>query len=361
VSNVNVPKYLRSALQTRKLIRNGAYPDVAVQSWYDDETNRIVAYRLKSASFSTSIPSIPTLTSTSRPRWRGVIHTSTFCQYLWVKMVLAQTNLGSGAGGASGDPYGLLTVKDVGGSTIGTAEAHYGANPAATVNDFPANFGTFVMPLQSGGAPAAIAPDTDYYLTFTDEQAARMVSACVYEIAMPTDTANGYLASGAVVGAPIFDSDRQGVITTLRKAWQKGAAGLWWLSSDTDGTAPTNATNTLKNFCDTSLSSPPATAHPGVTLDLSSRSHLSIVSLGVPCAFFAFGKHSVGGAGAGRVLLLNSGGTSMGGVNGFGTTAGWLSTTFWLPATSDRYFVYFANNGVAGTQTTYAVSLIQFE
>jgi hypothetical protein len=137
VSNVNVPQYLRAALQTRKLIRNGAYPDMAAQSWFDDETNRIVAYRTKSCSFSTAITRIPALSATSRPRWRGVIHTSSFAKYLWVKFVLAQVPLGAGGGSATGDPYGLLTVKDVGGTTLGTAEAHFGANPAATVNDFP--------------------------------------------------------------------------------------------------------------------------------------------------------------------------------------------------------------------------------
>jgi hypothetical protein len=216
-----------------------------------------------------------------------------------------------------------------------------------------------VTPLVSGGSAVVVTPNTDYYLTFSDEQSARMVSACVYEVSLTADTANGYLSSGAVAGGPIFDSDRQGNIQALRTAWQKNAAGLWYYTSETDATAFTNATNTNKNLADSTLTLPVAASHPGVTIDLTNKARLRNAAVGVSFSMYVFGSRTV--SAGGTVGLYNGAGTLVTSVSGFGTTPAWLSVgNVFLPASSDTYRLYAANGG-ANTITVNAVTLLQLE
>lgn len=363
MSTVNAPKFLRPALQTNQFMRNGGfYPDARAQTFMNEETNRICLWRTKEvATFSVPIASIPALASTSRPRWRFVIHSSPFARFLWLRCVSAQVAIGSGTGPAGGDPFVKLLVQTVVPATVGTAEFHYGANPTAGATiDTPAFFGEGLIPLNDGTNFVAIPADTDLYCTISDE-GSRAVCCTVYETALEPTTLNGYLESGVVAGAPIYDEDRGDMATILRTAWKRGAAHLANWSTDTDATAPTNATSTNKHIIDGSA--PPVTAaKPGWTIDLTNRSTVRRAASGVPCIMQVFAKHSVGGATAGVVMLLDSGGGVITSVAGFGTVAGWKSSgAFFMPATVAKYDLFFNNNSIAGTITPYAVSLYQYE
>lgn len=355
MTTVNIPQYARKALKTSQWMRNNLYVDAYVQSFLAEETNRICRWRTKAISFSTPIDAIPAVTGTSRSRWRAVYRATTFAKYLWIKFELARCNLGAGAGGATGDPFGKLLVQDSGGATVGTAEFHYGANPGVTVSDVPSEWGTGYVAITSGGSIVSLTPGTDYYLTVSDEQGARVISACVYEESAAGDTANGYLDGGVAAGGPIYDEDRGDMVTMLRDAWKHNAAGIWYWASHTDATAPSRTTNTGANLIDQTVGFS-AASHPGVTIDLANRSTIRRGT--VPCAWYVYAKQAAGTGGTMKLVGISGG--ILATLTITSTTAQWYSTTVNLAASSDRWGLLVAGNNVNAT-TFYASSLFQYE
>lgn len=360
MSTVLVPQYLRVALQTNKFLRNGSfYPDASVHSYLVDETNRISAYRVKTlASFSCPISAIPAMSATARTRWRAYVHTSPFAKYIYARFVIAQSPQLNGAGGfighASADPYAQLLVEQTNGTDVGTAVRHYGAIYTDTANDTPGGFD-----LSKRKLDATVSGDTDYLLTVSDEQGARIVACDVYEACADLDTSNGYLSSAAIVGdGPIFDAHVGSVASALRTHWKRGASSLFTWASNTDATAPVNATATYKNVIDTSITTVSAATH-GWTLDLTNRSTVRRASSGVPAIMYAYCKTA--GA-SGNVVLKDSGGTILATCNTTSGTAAWISSgAFYLPATAAKYDVHLNMASGVGNTTAYAVSLLQYE
>ncbi len=371
MSTVKISPYIRAPLTTNQIARNGLYPDATVQQHFIEETNRLLAHRTKCvAAFATPlwdgsatvIPD-PDNTASTRARWRFMFHSSSHVRYLRVLFDIAQFPPTFSGLTPPTDPYGKLEVKNGAGTVVAVAEFHYGKGDAASSTSLvsPADIGTALVyaadPSASTaiGTPVVLTPNTDYYCTVTDEGGARIASVAVFEESLDTTIANGFIDPEPAAQSPILNSHRSEVVQALRTAWKRNAAGLWTWASNTDATAPTNATSTQKNLIDGSLSN--ASGRPVARLDLRNRKRVS--STTVPCKLFVFAKHSTGSSGI-VSLRDDATGTILASVTSFGTTAEWKSATVDLPNTEADYALYHANNG-SGTITTYAATLIQYE
>lgn len=353
---VVVPQYLRVAMQTNKHLRNGNfYPAAENHRYLMDEANRIAAWRVKElASFSCPISAIPVISATARTRWRAYVHTSPFAKYIWARFVIAQSPqldaAGGGIGHASADPFAQLLVEQTNGTDVGTAVRHYGAIFDDTVNDTPGGFD-----LSRRKLSATISGDTDYLLTVSDEQGARLVACSVYEVCKELDTTNGYLDSSMIVAdGPILDNQLSSQLSILRNAWKRGASPLFNFASNTDATAPATSSTTNVNVIDAAGTVSAAT--PGWTLDLANRS--TVRRSTVPCVFAVYAKSSTSN---GTVTLRDSAGSTIASVSITSSVAAWYTATCNLPASAAKYDLHHKNGSGLGSNTTYAASLFQYE
>ena len=347
MTTVNFPAFARPPIDAMRFARNNYFPEAGYITRLQEETNQIVGYRVKSWSFAGPCGSIPATDPAQRTRWRCFLHTSSHHSYMWVRFVVASS-------GVTTNPFVRADFVRSGGSSDGSADFYFGNNSAA-VNDTPAYFGIGNVTTDGSGTLAELVADTDYELTLSDIQGARLVAACVYEIAKTPDTSNGYIEAGLQAGSPIYDAHRAAVVPALRTAWKRNGAPLITWSSNTDAAAPTNATATDKNIIDANTTVSSAT--PGFTLDLTHRSTVRRASSGVPCVMRVYGLKSVNN---GLVKLKDSGGTTLATATVTSTTGSWVSSgAFYLPATQAKYDITHSNS--SGSVTTYAVSVMQYE
>lgn len=352
---IQINRTARRGLSTLKHFRNGMYPASYPHGFLVEETNRLVSLRTKAVELGCAISLIPSLTSSSRTRWRAVYHSSTHAGYLWVRFEAAQVPLGTGAGPAGGDPYVKVLVEDSGGTDIGTAEFHYGANPGTSVSDTPSYFGAGYMQIvDTNGDAVQIDPQTDYYITVTDE-GSRAIAVSIYEEALEPTEANGYVEPATAAGAPIFDGERA-IIPKLRDAWKRGAASLWHWSSNTDATAPTRTASTSRNWIDQTFSGSFGSGEPLVKLYLANKTTVRRTT--VPCKWFVNASRATSGTATVSLVGLNAGIVAVQNITS--SSAAWVSATVNLPAAEDSYVLLIAGTGTNAI-TFYASSLLQYE
>jgi hypothetical protein len=362
MTTVAIPAFCRKALISKKYSRNGFAPDAQELTFFQEEANRLARYRVKEiGSFSCPIDAIPAVSAVRRIRWRSAFHSSPLAKYIWADLQLAISNQYNGAGvtivDASLDPFGKLLVEDSVGTDIGFIHSHYGSSPIppADLVDAPSYFRSDTEPLNDLTNIVTISGDTDYFVTLSDEQSARLIGANIWEVSALPDTANGYLQSGVVVDSPIFDEQRRALLAMLRTNWKRGPAHLWNWASNTDATAPTTNTGVDKNVIDPTVTAV-SVASPGPTLDLAHHSTVRRVT--VPVTMWVYGKTT---ATTGTVKLKDSSGTTLASVVLNSAVAGWHSTTFNLPASVAKYDPTYNVTAGIGTTTVYAISLYQHE
>lgn len=352
MSTVSFPGYARKARQAIKRLRNGRYPEASVVTFMQEETNRIAMYRVKGWSFFQSIGAIPA-TDASRDRWVFAFRSSTHASYLWVRFIMAPSNVATNASAR-------LQIRDSADAIVAEATAHGGNQ---TASDTPANFDIINVPTNDGTAVVTIDPDTDYFAYVTDLSGGRVVACVVWEVAMLPDTANGYLSNGVVAGQDIFDNHRGDMTSMLRNTWKNGTPLITW-SADTEAGQATNNTGTDKNIIDDSTAV--SVASPGFTLNLTNHSTLrrsDIDAACVPCIMKVYGDTSGGGT-VGTIKLKDSGGNTVATVTitAVASADDWYtSAPFNLIDALDKYDITSAVASGAGTVSTWAVSIYAYE
>lgn len=354
MSSVNVPQYVRVALQTDQWIQNGKFftPDAHVMTFLQEEANRIAAYRIKSWQFFSPLDAIPAAAGLgSRQRWRFAFHSSPLCSFYWCRFVMAP--------GDATNPVGHVGFSHAGVS-LETAEANfnYGNTPGP---DTPNWLGVGTSPTNDGNVIVQLTPDTDYEAQIVDFDNARIQSVSIWEVTLPRDTDNGYLQSGVVAGGPIMDDQRAALVTLLRELWKEQGAPLLTFASDTDDTAPARGDATPANLIDPTFTGAPTASSPGAFLQLAY--HSTIRRGTVPCVFKVYAACAP--AGTGHVYLTDAAGTDLADIWITSSTPQWWTTTVDLPATDAKYDLRFAGGGVTlfGLEvvSVYAVSLYQYE
>lgn len=344
MTTVSFPGYARKAFTTLQRLRNGKYPEVNPVSIMQEETNRIVAYRLKGWSFASDASAVPAAGGSSRQRWRAFIHTSSHCSHAYVRVLTMPSN-------NTGTPVVSVTFTIAGDvAPIAYADVSVGA---LTDSDTPNTISVGSALTASGGMFIALDPDEDYEINVLDSDNARALAVSISEVAMQPDTDNGYIANGVVAGQDILDTHRGSMMPILRDAWTINGAPLITWASNTDATAYDAAGET--NILDGSAAVTAATA--GFTIDVTHRTTLRRASSGVPCIMRAYASKS---SGVGSVLLKNSAGTTLATCTTSGATAAWFSSgVFYLPATLAKYDIY--GKVVSGLSNTkvFAVSVYQ--
>jgi hypothetical protein len=355
MTTVNVPSVLQPALQTNQVIRNSSYPSTAVQSFFQQQTNFILRHRAKEvASFASGIDDIALGGFTgTQSNWRFAYRSSSHARHMFVDFVMAM-----GYKGSSDDPFCSMLLENGAGTDIGTATFHYGA----TDEDIPdqlSTFGSSRQAVKSGGVIVELAPDTEYFGTFSSTDGGRLVSATVYEVSLDPDTDNGYCTSGVAISSPVMDEDRELVVTNLRDAWKHNAAPLWHWASAVDSAAPTRTTATSRNWIDQTLGAGGVIASdPAVTLvQLPKLSTVRRVT--VPCKWWVHAKLA-SGVGPATVTLVGQTAGVVATIGVVTATAAWYSADVDLDAVSDRYALHMTGDGVVA-MTLYASSLYMYE
>jgi hypothetical protein len=355
MSSVPIPLVLIPQLQALAQARNGRSPDASFLNLMLSDTNYLSRWRTKELFRWGSPVVFPLSSSGNRTRWRFAAHLSPKARYVYVHMYLAAFSSTAGS-----DPYGKFTLLDSGGSTIGTAEVHFGENPLDGGSDVPSFFSGMFIALNDGTGPSGVVtvtPDSDVYGVFEDKNGARLLAADVYEYALDATVANGYLQSPYGVGSPIYSSVREGITTTLRTMWKRGAAHLFNLTVDVDSLALTRSSATAVNIVDLS-STTPSSSTPGLVLDLLQKG--TVRRGAVPCVFAAYGRNGTSGGAGGKVDLVDSTNTIVATITFTNNSNAWVSTTVNLPATVAKYDIRFRGDGTF-TFTLYSLSLYQHE
>lgn len=355
MSSVPIPLVLIPQLQALASARNGRAPDASFTNLLLSDTNYLQRWRTKELFRWGAPVTFPLSSSGNRTRWRFAAHLSPKARQIYVHMYLAAFVSTAGS-----DPYGKFTLLDGGGSTIGTAEVHFGENPLDGGSDAPSFFSGMSVALNDGTGPSGVVtvtPDTDVFGVFEDKNGARLLSACVYEYALDATTENGYLQSPYGVTSPIYSSIRQGLVSALRTQWKRGAAQLLNLTVDVDSQALTRASATAVNIVD-GTSTTPSSSTPGFVLDLLQKG--SVRRGAVPCVFAAYGRNGTAGGAGGKVDLVDSTNTILATITFTTNTNSWQSTTVNLPATVAKYDIRFRGDGTF-TFTLYSLSLYQHE
>lgn len=346
---VNIPSVYRAAMTTSKRIYNGCYPDASVMTLLQEEANRVVAYRVKQWTLASPVGSVPAAGGSSRVRWNTYIHTSTHCAFAWVRF-LAFPN------GTTDSAITQVTFTVPGaGAPAATISFEHGSS---TDSDVPDAISVGAARATDSSGFVDLLPDQDYEVRVYDNANARTLAVCIFEYALPHDTANGYIASGVVAGTPILDTDRAVMVPLLNAAWKVNGRPLFTWSCDTDSDVSVSASGD-KNVLDTSITTVSSTS-PGPLLNMTHQSTVRRASSGVPVIMRAYMKTSIVTATA-TVKLKDSAGSTLATCSTTSTTATWVSSgAFYLPETLAKYDVHVGVTGL-GQGSCYAVALYSYE
>jgi hypothetical protein len=361
VAAIPASKAASPPIDVGRLCRNGLGPDAGIANSLNEQTNQAVMYRSKQvfSCFGRHRTALGIVGGTDRPRWRFAFHTGPYTHALCAVVGLMPTDIdldpyvGYGTGGKieifSGTTEGV---------TVSEKTFIYGTHPTGAGNASEINWSHYKYVI---GYLENVPPDTDLTGLVSDYNYGRVQSVTIFELPSMTDNTDGYLAQNVTAQSQIVDIYREKQATVQRALWRRGAAHVFnWTVDDQDATvnAPITRTSaTPINVIDMSSTTVSAST-PGFTLDMQRKARLS-QSGGVPCVIKAFGKMSAGAGG--EVYLVNSLGVIVASVGGFGTTASWQSAAVDLPATEDKYDLFFANTSGVNTFTLYAVSCYQHE
>jgi hypothetical protein len=243
---VIISSQAKPPIEIAQYIRNGKAPSAELQSKLAEACGFTTAVRTKFIfGRATPIPSLPSSTSGTRPRWEFGWDSSAYASTLIVFMELAPQNNGSATA-----PYGLIEVKPINddgteGSVVGVARVAWGAGTGTgTTNDVPLYFGgglvTLVDPTDLV-TPVTLSTQTPYCATISDVDYARVHSVAVWEATLSPDTDNGYPKTGVAVNTPIYDKDRADVAVMLRNLWHTAGNLHWNWCSETVASAPSQS------------------------------------------------------------------------------------------------------------------------
>lgn len=362
MSGVNVPLYAKKPVDIKRWVRNTRAPIAQVQNLlaemagYAAYVRAPMRWRSPGMIYAAGASLIPTSQAAERERWHFPIHTSTYALYLWGRITLALQNAGSLA-----DCYARVSLRSgvlATDTVLATADTHWGGY-SGTPSDVPSEWADFDFVLANPADSSDIyevTGETDYYLTVSELNYARIVSAELHEIALVPDTDNGYAPTNFADGSPIYDNDRAHVVSMARRTWKRHAVPLAHFHADTD-TRSIAAAATARNPIDDSSTAVSA-ATPGYTLDMRNRTTLNRTSLGVPVEFRVYADGT--DADTGTVKILDSSGTEMLSVAVDQGGPRWYLTQGYLPATLAKYDPRYGGNTL-GALVLYDFTLIELD
>lgn len=250
------------------------------------------------------------------------------------------------------DSYARIDIKNGGGSVVVTQNVHYGVSPLGP----SIAYGWQHLKVQDVWL-LGLSTDTDYFGTVYDVDYGLTQSISLYECNSLSEN-GGYLPENFTSLTSITDVHHSNVVTMMKNMWSRGGATILNFTVN-DGTSPQQiSTATDTNLIDLTSTSP-SSSTPGYTLSIPAAAARLSQTTGVPCVMQVYGKVSAN-APQGAVKLKDSGGTTIATCSGFGTTAGWVSTTFNMPTGTDKYDLMFSR-AATGLFSVYAVSIYTYE
>lgn len=278
----------------------------------------------------------------TRVRWRGRARTGTLCAQVAVRLQIALLDT------TSGDPKVTIAFTAVGGGTSPTLTVHAGSGSTVASDVTSESW--------IGVVKATVDASKAYTIDFTEVGNCRLISASVYEIANETLTSNGYPLMRFGVGGPIYDADRETMLTAATAAWKANGAVLFDWSVQLDSAPRTSSSTVNVNVVDISVLTV-SVASPGIYVNLE---HCNTVSQATVPVEFAV-RAQVVGAGLGTVAVFDSAGAVVSTLSvSVTTTLGWYTVTGFLPATEAKYDVRAKVTGVT-TISIWGFALAQYQ
>lgn len=342
-NGIDIDPVCKKPIQPRRFCRNGMLVSAQYQGQMAETLNAIARYRTKEyfraaidlvGTSSTTLP-----TTATAYRFAGMI--GPMAGTMVARIVMAPAIQAT----ATNNPKVSLAIYDTSGNVLTSGYAHWGTSYGNTPAETPEEFGVATIAID-----VSAYQDTLFRAQLSASQEARMISCTVYEVAVPPDTANGYVRQQYSVNAPILDTDRGDLQTLAVALYKRGGPSLIQFSSITDASAPTNnATyrNVLYN------ASYPSETPPGYTLDLRGCNRKTTTTVPVRIDCYA-------GSASGNVRLSDTAG------NVYATFALTSASPAWqtaltanLPADLRTYVI--DHSGAGTTTTTYAVSVYRYQ
>ena len=356
MSLIDIQRYIRRPIQAAKFVRNGKYPESWVQSALADSVNHAARWRAKQV-YAKSVGILDTVAQSAGTvsRWRFAWRSGPYARHLQAKAIMMNCN-----SLPNGNPYGLLTVRNGAGTSIGTMRFYFGANAGSTF-DNTADWSIQYDVLNDGSYNnITLTADTEYFGEVSDVDQSRIRAIVVYEHSVDVDTSTHPNPSCAA-RSPVYDGDRQDVATVARKMWKQGASPLWHVGPSTTANSLTTTSTTLTSVLfDPTLGTGTAVsaATVGATLDMtykgtSSRTGASAVPVTMWCY--------VNCSSDGTVALKDSSGTALLTATSAGDSVSrWVTATGYLPATVAKYDLHFKVASNPGAIILYGMSLYQY-
>lgn len=356
-------------IQRGRYTRNGQFPDVALINAMNEQTNQGVLYRTKevarfvgpvaaatAGALSNGIIQSRSAASGDRERWRFAFHTGKYAHAIRATVALVpQSSF------ANGNSYARLDVySDTAEATlVDTVNFNHGAETGGVSGTSAGWDHVKIVTMYLD-----VSPDTDYYGRFNDVDGGRMLAASVCEMSSMTEHFTGYLPQNIAAGSNVLDVHRQNLVTLQYNLWRRGGATVlnWSVNGTVNASSPLTTTSaTATNIID-GASTTISAATPGYTLYMTGKERASQASTGVGCRMEVFGHLDAAGA-DGRVYLKDSAGSTIASIVDQWTTSTptWKSTTFNLPAGTDKYDIQFARNTAGRTFSLYAISIYEYE
>lgn len=362
MSTVTISHFAKAPLSLKKYARNTGSPLAEFQNKVAERMGYAAFVRNRQlCSFggqvwSGAASAVPTSAAGTRSRWRFQFHSDPYARYIRLRWgLMRQDNL------SATDCYARLRLySDATMSTlVGEAAYHYGSTDQAP-SDVPSEIGSVLSAVRDpndSNVIIEIDPDTDYWCEFADVNYGRLAFASVWEFAKAPDTDNGYPSNAHGAGSPVYDEHRRQVAEMGRALHRNGGPMLWCYSSDTDATARTLASGSVRNLIDDS-STTYTYADPGATFALTNHATIrQQAGSGVPVRMWVYADGAASDTGV--VRLVDEDGTTKLTVTIDQAAAGWYEATGYLPATTAKYFLMYGGN--ASSLAVYAVSIYEFE
>lgn len=340
-------------LEVKKYCQNGIPPSAQYWNQLNEQTNQAALFRPKQVfSYSSRLGinglTIGTSASGSTPLWRFAFHLGPYSTRLMIHVVMGPPDAGFGTAS-----YGklLLHTSATEAVAVSTSTFYYGTPPSSSyANGF--------QYLKESKIPVeGLTANTTYYARFDNYDYGQIVCASVFELPSLTENLSGYLPQTLGQDSEVLAVYRQNVATVQKNIWKYGAPTVLNWTADPQSSPKTIASATATNLID-GTSTTYGSSIPGYTLDMTGKDRRMQTS-GVPVKMFA--HVSCTSASNGTVVLRDSSGVAVITLtNTYGAgVAGWISGTGFLPASSGKY--YLTHSTAAGTLSTKAVSLIEYE
>lgn len=363
-----ITKHARPRIQIAQWIRNGKPVVAELQNRIAEQTAlaanvrpKFLFHRAAAIASTGGVSLIPASEAGTRVRWRFAWRSGPYARRIRLQFEMAPQN----AGAAGSNPYGLFEMLDGAGTVVGQSKVYFGASDG-TLEDVPSSFGsiqaTALEPDNEDNVLLTITPDTDYWGRFSDVNYARIVSVAVWEHSLEPNTDAGYPANTAGTGAPIFDEDRSDPVVMARTLWKKGGQQLINWCSETDATAPGQASEGFSGSLAASIgtftltSAGTVAGTPSYVSAAQSEGHEEALTVSWPThesgdiGILAITTVDGPTPGDGAVTLSTPAGFELVGTSFY---SGWIGTTaYWRRASSSSMtapIIASTNNTIAAT------------